>query len=38
MQRGIPSAEELDLVDFLVDKATVGTWQLQGLPNDDLSI
>jgi dynein heavy chain len=25
-------------VEFLVDKATVGEWQLQGLPNDDLSI
>lgn len=36
--RGIPCSDELDLVDFLVDKATVGEWQLQGLPNDDLSI
>ena len=36
--RGIPASEDLDLVEFLVDKATVGEWQLQGLPNDDLSV
>jgi len=26
VSRGIPCSEELDLVDFLVDKATVGEW------------
>jgi dynein heavy chain len=30
--------EGLEMTNFLVDQATVGTWNLQGLPNDDLSI
>ena len=36
--RGIPSAQDLKLTEFLVDNATVGEWNLQGLPTDDLSI
>jgi len=28
----------LELNSFLVDEATVGEWNLQGLPKDDLSI
>jgi dynein heavy chain len=38
VSRNIPATEGLELTEFLVDKATVGEWQLQGLPNDDLSI
>lgn len=26
------------MISMLVDNATVGEWNLQGLPNDDLSI
>uniref|UniRef100_A0A8C7Q7F0 AAA+ ATPase domain-containing protein n=1 Tax=Oncorhynchus mykiss TaxID=8022 RepID=A0A8C7Q7F0_ONCMY len=29
---------ELNVISMLVDNATVGEWNLQGLPNDDLSI
>ncbi|CDQ90947.1 unnamed protein product [Oncorhynchus mykiss] len=34
----IPYSEELNVISMLVDNATVGEWNLQGLPNDDLSI
>ncbi|XP_027535085.1 dynein heavy chain 5, axonemal-like isoform X2 [Neopelma chrysocephalum] len=34
----IPYSNNLNLTDMLVDNATVGEWNLQGLPNDDLSI
>jgi len=37
-QRGIPSSEDLSLTQFLVDQATVGQWNLEGLPSDDLSV
>lgn len=37
-QRGIPMTSDLQMTEFLVDQATVGMWNLQGLPNDDLSI
>lgn len=30
--------QDLNLTGMLVDNATVGEWNLQGLPNDDLSI
>jgi dynein heavy chain len=36
--RGIPMTEGLEMTNFLVDQATIGTWNLQGLPSDDLSI
>lgn len=31
-------AQNLNLISMLVDNATIGEWNLQGLPNDDLSI
>ncbi|KAK1173586.1 dynein heavy chain 5, axonemal isoform X1 [Acipenser oxyrinchus oxyrinchus] len=34
----IPYSDELNLISMLVDNATIGEWNLQGLPNDDLSI
>uniref|UniRef100_A0A673Z4U5 Dynein heavy chain 5, axonemal-like n=1 Tax=Salmo trutta TaxID=8032 RepID=A0A673Z4U5_SALTR len=34
----IPYSDELNVISMLVDNATVGEWNLQGLPNDDLSI
>ena len=36
--RSIPCSEDLALTSFLVDPATVGEWNLQGLPSDDLSV
>lgn len=36
--RGIPMTDGLEMSSFLVDQATVGEWNLQGLPNDDLSV
>ena len=37
-KRGVPVSTNLDLTSFLVDDATVGEWNIQGLPKDDLSI
>ena len=37
-KRSVPVTPGLDLVSFLVDEATIGEWNLQGLPKDDLSI
>ncbi|XP_053396215.1 dynein axonemal heavy chain 5-like isoform X3 [Mercenaria mercenaria] len=34
----IPFSEDLNIVNMLVDNATVSEWNLEGLPNDDLSI
>ncbi|KAF4790048.1 hypothetical protein TURU_143619 [Turdus rufiventris] len=34
----IPYSKNLNLTAMLVDNATVSEWNLQGLPNDDLSI
>ncbi|XP_051465193.1 dynein axonemal heavy chain 5-like [Apus apus] len=34
----IPYSHDLNLTGMLVDNATVSEWNLQGLPNDDLSI
>lgn len=31
-------SQNLNLINMLVDNATIGEWNLQGLPNDDLSI
>jgi len=36
-KRGIPVSPDIDVADFLVDEATVGEWNLQGLPQDPLS-
>uniref|UniRef100_A0A3B3VSW3 Dynein axonemal heavy chain 5 n=1 Tax=Poecilia latipinna TaxID=48699 RepID=A0A3B3VSW3_9TELE len=37
-QRCIPFAKGLNLAELLIDAPTVSEWNLQGLPNDDLSI
>ncbi|KAM3614047.1 uncharacterized protein V6R79_009044 [Siganus canaliculatus] len=37
-QRQIPFGNNLNLTELLIDAPTVGEWNLQGLPNDDLSI
>jgi len=34
----IPVSDDLQLTEFLVDNATVGQWNLEGLPSDELSI
>ena len=34
----IPFKEEIDVVSFLASQAQIGEWNLQGLPNDELSI
>jgi dynein heavy chain len=37
-KRGVPATGELDVIDFTVDIGTIGDWNLQGLPTDNLSI
>ena len=37
-KRGVPCTPTMDLTAFLVDDATIGEWNLQGLPKDELSI
>lgn len=37
-KRRIPFTESINVVDRLTDTATIGEWNLQGLPNDELSI
>jgi len=37
-QRRVPYTIDLPLIASLVDNATIGEWNLQGLPNDELSI
>ena len=37
-KRSIPFTENLNITSWLVDNATVSEWNLQGLPNDELSI
>uniref|UniRef100_H2ZRD1 Uncharacterized protein n=1 Tax=Ciona savignyi TaxID=51511 RepID=H2ZRD1_CIOSA len=34
----IPFSDDINLISMLVDNATIGEWNLQGLPNDDLSV
>ncbi|XP_036378537.1 dynein heavy chain 5, axonemal, partial [Megalops cyprinoides] len=34
----IPYSDDLNVISMLVDNATIGEWNLQGLPSDDLSI
>lgn len=36
--RCIPFGNNLNLTEMLIDAPTVSEWNLQGLPNDDLSI
>uniref|UniRef100_A0A4W3HHM2 Dynein, axonemal, heavy chain 5 n=1 Tax=Callorhinchus milii TaxID=7868 RepID=A0A4W3HHM2_CALMI len=36
--RKIPFANNLNLTEMLIDVPTIGEWNLQGLPNDELSI
>ena len=36
--RKIPLSAKLNLIDMLADSITVGEWNLQGLPNDELSV
>ncbi|KAG7159116.1 Dynein heavy chain 5, axonemal-like 2, partial [Homarus americanus] len=36
--RNIPYTRDLDVTTWLIDNATVTEWNLQGLPNDELSI
>eukprot|EP00741_Cyanophora_paradoxa_P017811 tig00021017_g17202.t1 len=36
--RNIPVTEGLSVTKFLVDEGTIGEWNLQGLPTDELSI
>ncbi|KAK6616888.1 Dynein heavy chain 8, axonemal [Polyplax serrata] len=37
-KRKIPVTANLSITDNLTDSATIGEWNLQGLPNDELSI
>lgn len=37
-RRQIPFSSDINLVTMLTDSATIGEWNLQGLPNDDLSV
>jgi dynein heavy chain len=36
--RSIPNTDDLKLTNFLVDEQTIGDWNMEGLPTDDLSI
>ncbi|OWF42162.1 dynein heavy chain 8, axonemal-like [Mizuhopecten yessoensis] len=36
--RNIPFTSNLNLITMLVDNATIGEWNIQGLPNDELSV
>ncbi|XP_008556957.2 dynein axonemal heavy chain 5 [Microplitis demolitor] len=38
MTRNIPFTKNLNIINMLVDSATVSEWTLQGLPNDELSV
>ena len=38
LARGVPVTKEIDVVEFQVDLGTIGDWNMQGLPTDDLSI
>jgi len=37
-EKNIPVSDNLKLTEFLVDPATVGEWNLEGLPADELSV
>ena len=36
--RNVPFSHDINLLELLTDSATIGEWNLQGLPNDELSI
>jgi dynein heavy chain len=36
-RRKIPHTDDLDIIGLLVDNTTVGEWNIQGLPTDELS-
>ncbi|PAA83928.1 hypothetical protein BOX15_Mlig010548g3 [Macrostomum lignano] len=36
-ERKIPSSDTLNLIEMLVEATTIAEWNLQGLPNDELS-
>ncbi|ELU05307.1 hypothetical protein CAPTEDRAFT_162628 [Capitella teleta] len=38
LQARIPFSDDINVVTMLVDNATISEWNLQGLPNDELSI
>ena len=38
VQNKIPFSDSLNIIGMLVDNATISEWNLQGLPNDELSI
>ncbi|XP_068084800.1 dynein axonemal heavy chain 8 [Anabrus simplex] len=38
LTRRIPVSKEVNIIETLCDTATIGEWNLQGLPNDELSI
>lgn len=37
-RKGIPVSNNINVIDSLTDMATIGEWNLNGLPNDELSI
>lgn len=37
-RQGIPASDNVNIVELLVDEGTIGEWNLQGLPLDELSI
>ncbi|KAI9150964.1 hypothetical protein H9P43_009579 [Blastocladiella emersonii ATCC 22665] len=38
LARKIPFTQDLDIIGMLVDNTTIGEWNIQGLPTDELSI
>ena len=36
--RKVPFSSSINIVDMLTDSVTIGEWNLQGLPNDELSV
>ncbi|KAI9206840.1 dynein heavy chain and region D6 of dynein motor-domain-containing protein [Polychytrium aggregatum] len=38
VRRKIPHTENLNIIGLLVDNTTIGEWNIQGLPTDELSI
>ncbi|PFH32513.1 putative dynein gamma chain, flagellar outer arm [Besnoitia besnoiti] len=37
-RQGVPASDDVNIVELLVDQGTIGEWNLQGLPADELSI